>query len=159
MPTSNLIIEPIDPLHPDAIFILHEAAREIRPLYADNIDTSLPLPSNDPAVPRSLYLIARLDGNPVGSAALSPLDETTTEVRRMYVLPTHKRKGIARLLLEHIEKTAIAFGYSNLRLETGNRQFAAIELYQSCGYRAIPPFGEYSHDPTSVCFEKVLTVK
>jgi len=63
---------------------------------------------------------------------------------------------VARALLKQLESAALEIGYSVLRLETGNRQFAAIALYQACGYHRIPPFGAYAADPTSVCFEKDL---
>ena len=45
-------------------------------------------------------------------------------------------------------------GFTVMRLETGNRQSAAMALYESCGFVRISPFGEYIGDPTSVCYEK-----
>jgi putative acetyltransferase len=152
----ELIIEAVDPLHADAIFLLHEAAGEAWRLYADILDLYAPLPVNEPAVPRSVYFVARLAGEPVGSVALRPLDELTAEVRWMYVLPSFRRQGVAHALLDRVEFTAVEFGYIHLRLETGNRQPAAIALYESCGYKQIPPFGEHMDDPTSVCFEKAV---
>lgn len=156
IPLHGLIIESIDPLHPDATFILHEAAREMREIYAEFINATSPLPVNQPAIPRSPYLIARLEGKPVGSIAIRPLDADTAEICRLYVLLEFRQHGIARTLLNKIEKVAVDLGYSALRLETGNRQHGAIKLYQSYGYKPISTFGEYKFDPTSVCFEKIL---
>jgi GNAT superfamily N-acetyltransferase len=147
-------VEPVDPLHPDAIGLLHAAAREIRVLYADRVDPQAPLPTNEAARPRSTYLLARVDGQPAGSAAIRPLEGDAAEVRRVYVLPGFRRLGLARLLLGQLERAAAELGYTTLRLETGDRQLPAMALYETCGYRRIPPFGEYADDPTSVCYEK-----
>lgn len=88
--------------------------------------------------------------------ALRPIDERTAEVRRMYVLPLHRRFGVARLILAELERRALDFGYRVLRLETGFRQHAALRLYDACGFKRIDAFAPYTHDPTSVCFEKSI---
>ncbi|HNO94755.1 MAG TPA: GNAT family N-acetyltransferase [Anaerolineales bacterium] len=153
----KLQIEPIDPLHEEAIYLLHEAAREIRPLYNSGQDPNLNLPTNEPLGGRSAFLIARVDGKPVGCAALRPIEGDIAELRRMYVLISYRGQGIAQKLMEEIEKVAIEFKYIMIRLETGNRQLRAIALYKACGYQRIEPFGPYVGDPTSVCFEKRLS--
>lgn len=152
----KITIEPIDPLHEDAIFLLHEAAREIRPLYNGEQDPNINLPTNEPLSDRGIYLLARVDGKPIGCAALRPLDEVTAELRRMYVLPSFRGQGVARVLIQKIEQAALELKYTTIRLETGNRQPKAIALYQSCGYQQIESFGPYVDDSTSVCFEKQL---
>ena len=97
-----------------------------------------------------------MDEKAIGCAALRPLDEVTAELRRMYVLPSFRGQGIARMLIQEIEKAAVNFKYATIRLETGNRQPRAIALYEACGYRQIEAFGPYVGDPTSICFEKQL---
>jgi len=74
----------------------------------------------------------------------------------MFVSRGNRRSGAARAILEELEARAVRFGYSVLRLETGNRQLPAMALYESCGFKRIPPFGEHADDPTSVCYEKVI---
>ena len=74
----------------------------------------------------------------------------------MFVTADSRRKGLARAMLQELEYRAADFGYSVMRLETGNRQFSAITLYQSLGFKPIAPFGEYENDPLSVCFEKAV---
>jgi putative acetyltransferase len=93
----------------------------------------------------------------VASGALRPLDERTAELRRMYVLPSARRGGVARAMLERLEQAARTLGYESIRLETGYKQEAAIAFYRACGFQPIPPFGEYADDPTSRCFGKRLT--
>jgi putative acetyltransferase len=151
-----LSIESVDPFHADAIYLLHEAAKEIRPLYDKDFDPNGEMPINMPAVPGSVYLIARMDGKPIGSAALRPYKNTIGEVIRMYVLPAYRRQQIARRLLEKVEVISVELGYRILRLETGNRQLSAMALYERSGYRRILAFGKYIGDPTSVCYEKEI---
>jgi len=151
---SALHILARDPLDPEALFLLREAAVEARRLYADLIDPATPMPTNPPAEAGSIYLIAFLAENPVGCGALQKIDTITGEVRRMYVLSSARRVGIGRALLVRLEKEAHRLGYISLKLQTGNRQRAAMALYESYGFSRIPPFGEYVNDPVSVCYAK-----
>jgi putative acetyltransferase len=151
---SALHILARDPLDLEALFLLKEAAIEARRLYADLIDPATPMPTNPPAQPGSIYLIAFLAENPVGCGALRKIDTITAEVRRMYVLSSARRIGIGRALLVRLEKEAHKLGYASLKLQTGNRQRAAMALYESYGFTRIPPFGEYVNDPISICYAK-----
>jgi putative acetyltransferase len=153
-PVPELRIEARDPLGPEALFLLHEAALEARRLYPDLIDSAAPMPTNQPLRPGDIYLIAFLDGNPVGCGALRKQDDGTIEVRRMYVLRQARRTGIARAILVRLEEEACHFGYETLLIETGNRQHPARSLYESYGFTRIPPFGPYVNDPVSVCYSK-----
>jgi putative acetyltransferase len=151
---SDLHILSTDPLGPEALFLLKEAAIEARRLYADRFDPAAPMPTNPPAQPGNIYLIAFLAGSPVGCGALRRIDATTAEVPRMYVLSSARRAGIGRALLERLEHEADKLGYTLLKLETGNRQLPAMGLYESYGFTRIPPFGAYVDDPISVCYAK-----
>jgi putative acetyltransferase len=150
-----LIIE-IDPNADNALALLRLAAIEARRLYADLQDQNAPWPTNEPTQPRGTYLVAYLDGQPVGMGAHRPLTESVTEVRRMYVQSASRRLGIASALLAALESHAAAQGFAALRLETGNRQAPAMRLYERYGFVRIPAFGPYAADPTSVCYEKPI---
>ncbi|MCG8619020.1 MAG: GNAT family acetyltransferase [Desulfobacterales bacterium] len=78
------------------------------------------------------------------------------EIKRMYVSENHRKKGIARYLLQQLEYLAAARSLSIVRLETGIHQGAAIDLYKRAGFSNIPPFGAYSEDPLSVFMEKAI---
>lgn len=150
----TLAIEPADPQGAAALALLADAAREVRALYSVQPDATPP--GNAPTPPRGVYLLAWREARAVGSAALRPLDATTAEVRRLYVAPSARRQGVARALLAALEDRARGFGCAELRLETGDRQAAALALYAACGWERIAPFGGYRGDPTSVCFAKAL---
>jgi len=152
----NLRIEPVDPCGADALMLLAQAALEARGLYADLIAADAPMPTNPPAAPRTVYLVAYAGDATVGCAALRPVDAGTAEVRRVYVLPSARGSGAARALMQRLEAEAVALGYGTLLLETGNRQQPAMALYAALGYERIAAFGPYIGDATSVCFGKSL---
>jgi GNAT superfamily N-acetyltransferase len=106
--------------------------------------------------PGGVFLVGRVDGEPVACGGVARYDETTAEIRRMYVTPALRGRGHSRTVLAALEEEARALGYSFVRLETGNLQAAAIGLYVSAGYGPIPRYGPFANDPRSVCFEKRL---
>jgi ribosomal protein S18 acetylase RimI-like enzyme len=75
------------------------------------------------------------------------------EIKRMYVRPRFRGRGLGRRILEHLAAHARASGITLLRLETGVDQVEAIGLYESMGFRRCPPFGPYRDDPLSPCYE------
>ncbi|MDE2627555.1 MAG: GNAT family N-acetyltransferase [Burkholderiales bacterium] len=125
-------------------------------MYPELHVAGAPWPTNPPTPPRGVYLVAYVDGLPVGCGALRPIDERVVEVRRMYVRRSVRRIGIARALLARLEQLARELGYATMRLDAGCRQRPAMSLYESCGFTRIAPFGEYRGDPTSVCHELAL---
>jgi putative acetyltransferase len=100
------------------------------------------------------FLIARADGRAIGCGALRLLDESTAEVKRMYVEPELRGKGVAKEVLDHLESAASSLGAHRLVLETGVHQIEAIRLYLRAGYKEIDCWGEYATSATSVCYEK-----
>lgn len=83
---------------------------------------------------------------------------SAVEIKRMFVDPMFRSKGIAKAILNELEKWAREMAYNSCVLETGERQFEAVSLYQKCGYKAIPNFGPYVGVKTSRCFEKNIEV-
>jgi GNAT superfamily N-acetyltransferase len=154
MTTAEMIIKEVNPQGEDALALLREAAIEARELYPEFHRPVAPWPTNCATPPRGTYLIAYLDGEPVGCGALRPLDEAGVEVRRMFVVRRARGRNFGRAILRALEAAAGRFGYKFMRLETGNRQLPAMALYASYGFAVIEPFGEYVDDPTSVCYEK-----
>jgi putative acetyltransferase len=102
------------------------------------------------------FLVGRIDGEAVACGGIARFDEATAEIRRMYVVPTARGRGLSRQVLAALEDEARGLGYSFVRLETGNLQAEAIGLYVSAGFGPIPRYGPFANDPKSVCFEKRL---
>ena len=103
------------------------------------------------------FLIAYLNDVAVGCGAVRRLDDTTAEIKRMYVDPFVRGRGIGRALVEALEREALLVGVTNVVLETGTRLASAIKLYEAMGYAHIPLFGEYLSSPnTSLFFGKSL---
>jgi GNAT superfamily N-acetyltransferase len=104
------------------------------------------------------YLAVVVDGRAVACGGLQALADGTGEIKRLYVRPAYRGRGIARQLLTALEELAYQHGHREVRLETGTYLPAAIGLYTSCGYEPIPVYGEYVGNPYSVCFAKRLPV-
>jgi GNAT superfamily N-acetyltransferase len=113
--------------------------------------------ADDLAPPVGAFLVATRDDVPVGCGGLKHFGDGIGEVKRMYVVPEERRRGVARLVLSHVEAEALRRGYRELRLETGALQPEAIALYSSAGYELIPCWGVYEHAPWSRCMAKRLT--
>lgn len=153
MPPSALTIAAEDPRSIDAVRLVTETCVELGRRYGTNASVFHP---EDAMPPHGGFILARMNGEAAGCAAFRRMDEHAAEVKRMFVTSAHRRKGIARRLLAEIEAFIAQQGYTTARLETGTLQEEAIALYESAGYRRIPPFGPYVGNPISVCFEKAL---
>jgi len=106
-----------------------------------------------------IFLVCLADNSPIGCLGLRPLDPDTAELKRMFVRPRSRGLGAARLMLREMENRAIAKGFKQIVLETGNQQRAAIDLYLANGYESIPPYNKDADGPASVCFRKALPAK
>jgi GNAT superfamily N-acetyltransferase len=149
----SLTIEPADPIGEIARELIHALCAEMCERYGA---PPSPFSFSEAATPRSVFLVARLNGQPVGCGALRRFDDDTAEIKRMFVAPSARRKGIARRILVELERHAQALNYPAIRLETGIRQPEAQRFYESVGYRPRTAFGPYVGNPTSVCYEKLF---
>lgn len=130
---------------------------ELRARYDGGAEPGTPPSAADLAV----VLVARdEDGAAVGCGALRSIGDGVGELKRMYVVPSARGRGVAGAVLAALEDEARRRGWTALRLETGPRQPEAIALYTGAGYRPIEPFGTYAGDPDagdSLFFERRLT--
>ena len=91
-----------------------------------------------------MVVVARdADGMAVGCGALRAVSPDVAELKRMYVVPVQRGRGLSKRLLAALESAAARRGWTTLRLETGPRQPEAVALYEGAGYRPIGPFGAY----------------
>src|SRR5437879_5455494 len=90
------------------------------------------------------FVVARADGRAIACGGLRKLDGTTAEVKRMYVEPEVRGRGVAKQILDHLENSAREMGVHRLVLETGIYQAEAIGLYRRTGFKPIRCWGEYA---------------
>ena len=139
----------------DAISLITELEAHLEPLYRResrhgfSVDKLL---AEDVA-----FFLLRADGTPAGCGGIQLVGSEYGEIKRMYVRPQFRGTGFGKLMLDHLAEYARSHGITLLRLETGIHQREAIGLYERMGFCRIPPFGPYTDDPLSRCYEKRLT--
>jgi putative acetyltransferase len=108
------------------------------------------------AEPHVYFFVAREHGRALGCGAFVIADGKHAEMKRVFVDPAARGKGVARLIMEALEREAAKLGIALMRLETGIKQAEAIALYRKFGYIERGPFGSYRPDPLSLFMEKRL---
>jgi len=106
---------------------------------------------------RGVFLVLYETGVPIACGALRRLEPVTAEIKRMYVIPAARGRGVAWRILSALEAEARRLGAVRLVLETGERQSEAVALYKRAGFVQVPRFGEYEGSPLSLCMGKDLT--
>jgi putative acetyltransferase len=139
----------------DSQQLINQLSKELSELYQVS-DGSAGFKPEDVEVPRAAFVVARIEGLPVGCGAIRPLSENSVEVKRMYTVPEYRRKGVAQAILAEIERLAIQFGYRHIKLQTGPKQPEAIALYERVGYYRIPRFSGDWEDISA--FQKDLQI-
>ena len=121
--------------------LLEAMLAELEPLYGRIDVPGAPTASpGELAPPRGAFLVGWLDGEPVACGGVKSLDAEVCEIKRMYVAPRARGRGVARALLAALEDEARRIGYTAARLDTGPRQPHAERLYRFAGYEAIGNF-------------------
>ncbi|MES1246356.1 MAG: GNAT family N-acetyltransferase [Actinomycetota bacterium] len=149
--------EPFD--SPDAQALCAAQQAEMLELYEGEADIG---PSRDGPMfvpPRGVFLVVRdEDGGAIACGGVTRFthDENKGELKRMYVRPEARGRGLGRLVLDQLEEQARELGFASLVLETGDRQEAALALYERSGYVRIPSYPPYDTRELSLCFQKEL---
>ncbi len=162
MVTEAKITVELESVHTaDALGLIEQLSRELAVHYVDGRKGSGDFRPTDMDVPRACFVVARLDGIAMGCGAIRPWDDDPThmaEVKRMFVQPDVRGRGISRLILARLEEAARDHGYVTTILETGDRQLEAIGLYEKAGYTRCDCWGKYSTSAWSLCYRKALPV-
>jgi GNAT superfamily N-acetyltransferase len=159
--TARLDVRRVRLTDPDALRLVEAVQQEYVVRYGGPDETPL-----DPTVfddPHGALFLGDLDGEPVVSGGWRLRSDVeafgsrrAAEIKRMYVVPAARGRGLARRMLVHLEATALAAGAEVMVLETGAKQPEAIALYESSGYERIPGFGHYAWSPSNRCYARPL---
>lgn len=147
--------------HADAVRLIADVQQEYVVRYG-GMDTT-PVDPQEFDAPGGLFVVGYLMGEPVACGGWRAreaddygLRAGDAELKRMYVVPAARGRGLARTLLRHLERSAAQAGRARMVLETGTEQPEALGLYAAEGYTAVTKFGAYRDLPASVCFAKSL---
>ncbi len=149
-----LEIEPSDSA--DARWCLEQYFSELAARFEEGFDTALGASPDEVLVapPDGAFLVARLDGRPVGCGMLRRDGEVIGEIKRMWVSPSVRGAGLAGRLLARLEEIAREFGWTHVRLDTNRALAEAQAMYRKAGYR---PIDRYNDNPyADFWFEKAL---
>ena len=140
---------------PDALLLINELQTHLESFYPPESRHGF---SVERLIAEAVaFFVLRADGRPAGCGGIKLVGREYGELKRMFVRPEFRGAGFGEMLVEHLAAHALAHGVTLLRLETGIHQQAAIRLYERLGFRRIPPFGPYTNDPVSLCYEKRLS--
>ena len=148
----SVVIAPEHPASPDAIALIAELDAHLTPLYARESRHGFSVQKL--IADAVAFFVIRENGTPAGCGGIKLFDTEYGEIKRMWVRPQFRRLGFGKLMLDYLTEYAKSHGVGILRLETGIHQHAAIRLYEQVGFRRISPFGPYTDDPVSRCYEK-----
>ena len=157
-PLAELTLRPVAYGHPDATALVARVQLEYVDRYGGPDEGPVEAEAFDP--PAGLFLVGYVDGVPVATgawrrSAVRALGGTSAaEIKRMYVVPELRGRGLSTVVLAELERTATAAGHDVLVLETGLKQPEAIGLYTAHGYVPIEGFGHYCGNELSRCFGK-----
>jgi len=129
---------------------------ELEALYPEAGSLHFRLDADEVQEGRGAFLVAYINGQPVGCGAVRHLGGLRAEVKRMYVVPEARCQKIGKGILDALEREARRLGVEEMVLETGVRQPHALSLYETAGFVRVPLFGEYIGKPLSVCMAKTL---
>jgi GNAT superfamily N-acetyltransferase len=152
---SGLRFEPCDPDQPPAAELLAEMSAELNAVYANPARLDVPaVTASDLRPPSGAYLVGYEGPAAVAGGGLRHLSDGVAEIKRMYVRPAARARGIAARLLAALEAEAVRLGYRSVRLDTGPKQAHALRLYRGAGFIEVEPY----NDNPFACYwaEKVL---
>ncbi|MFC5502172.1 GNAT family N-acetyltransferase [Lysinimonas soli] len=129
--------------------------REVNAVFYPDYDDTEPGPKPT-ASDMLVFYVAFVGDTAVACGGLRQLGHAHGEVKRMYVDPAYRGRGLSGEILRTLEADAVGRGWTRLLLETGDRMTPAQRFYEREGYARIAPYGHYVDSPLSVCYEKVL---
>jgi len=157
MNSMQVTITHEDPENADSVMLISELDAYLIPLY--------PPESCHGYSPKQLakenvaFFILWLNKEPAACGAVKLFDRGYAEIKRVYVRPRFRRKGLGKIIVKHLENHAAQEGAKLIRLESGVNQPEALALYEHMKYKRTTAFPPYLEDPLSVFYEKSIEPK
>ncbi|MFF7199591.1 GNAT family N-acetyltransferase [Streptomyces sp. NPDC008141] len=146
---ATVALDAVDPDSPDARACLRSYFTELQERFDNGFDPARSLlpDAGELRPPHGLFLVARMQGEPIGCAGLKLPAGAPAEIKRMWVAPRARGLGLGRRFLAELEARAVRQGCGVLRLDTNKALDAAIGLYHSAGFEEVPAFNDepYAH--------------
>jgi GNAT superfamily N-acetyltransferase len=139
--------------HPDFVDLVKKLDRELWERYdaeQAQFDQHNKIENN------KMVLVAYIAREAVGCACLKPADAFTIEIKRMFVLPEHRGKGLAMALMEELERWANQLSYKKMILQTAYKQPEAVAVYKKAGFVITEPYEPYVGMENSICMAKTI---
>lgn len=146
----HIALEPAN--QPEVLALIEQLDAYQKPLYPAESHHGIDMAAL--SQPNVVFAVARDEWGHAVACGVIVLETRYGELKRMFTLPSHRGRGIARSLLLFLEAQAQARGCHLFMLETGYLQPEAIALYERLGYSSRGPFGPYTEDPNSVFMHK-----
>lgn len=105
-----------------------------------DLDLTVAVAATELVAPQGTFLVAYLDGRAVGCGAARMLDARTAEIKRMWIDPTVRGRGVGSRLLAALEARVRELGCQSVRLDTSAHLTEALALYRSHDYSNIPAY-------------------
>jgi putative acetyltransferase len=153
MSSSNIILKRTTSSNPDFRDLTILLDKELHNQYGD---LQSEYDRYNQIIDINTVVMAYRDQTAVGCGCFKQIDDTSAELKRMFVKADERGQGIASSILSELELWAKETGFSYSILETGTKQHEAIALYQKIGYVIIPNYGQYSGMESSICMRKEL---
>jgi GNAT superfamily N-acetyltransferase len=130
-----------------ALSVYHASIDELNRRYGGSDEDKL-LHAEELLPPKGAFVVARLDGHPIGGVGLRPISDPELrlgEIKRLWVRPDQRRHGVGAVLMTAVEERAREIGYLQLYLESGYAQPEALELYRTHGWDTVAEYPPDAH--------------
>jgi ribosomal protein S18 acetylase RimI-like enzyme len=142
--------------NPAATGLITALNTELRGRYPNPVDCHFDLTAEEVTPGRGAFVVASEGGVDVGCGAVRLIGEGLAELKRLYVTPACRQRGIASTVLAFLESEARALCATRIVLETGVHSPDGLALYRRAGYKEIEKFGPYVDSLVSICMGKDL---
>lgn len=139
---SGMQFRTVDPAVPPATDLVAAMVAEMEPLYGriDVAGAPTATPEDFSAARGGAFVVGFDGGEPVCGGGVKRLPDGACEIKRMYVVPSARGRGLGRDLLDALEDAARSLGFTVTRLDTGEHQPHAERMYREAGYRDVGNF-------------------